>query len=256
MNVRFLAPVVALLLGFGGCSTSATPAAPTSSAAPATITVFAAASLKGAFDTIATGFKADHPSIDVRISYDGSNILVDQMAGGAPADVFASADEKNFTRAVDGSLMADRGAIFATNALTLVVPAGNPGKITGLDASLDGKKLVICAVGVPCGNATADLAADAGVTLKPVSAEQKVTDVLGKVTSGEADAGIVYTTDAKSAGAKVVAIPLAKAEAHVNRYPIGVTAHAKAPAAAQSFVSYVTGPQGQQVLATYGFGKP
>lgn len=253
------AAIVIILFGLVGCSsnTSATPGSgPTPAVQQRTLTVFAAASLKGAFDKIKTDFEAEHPGVEVKFSFEGSNTLVDQMAGGAPADVFASADEKNFKRAVDEKLMTDNGTIFATNALTLVVPTGNPGGITGLDASLDGKKLVICAVGVPCGNATDALAKDVGIELKPVSTEQKVTDVLGKVTSGEADAGIVYTTDAKSAGDKVETVTLVKAEDHVNKYPLGVTARAGDGELAQAFVDHVAGAKGQAVLAEFGFGKP
>lgn len=255
-----LSLVLVVLLALVGCSTAptATPGA-TPGATPTeqrTLTVFAAASLKGAFDEIATEFEAAHPGVRVAYSFDGSNTLVDQIAGGAPADVFASADEKNFTRATDAGLMQGPGTVFATNALALVVPAGNPGKITGLDASLDGKKLVVCAVGVPCGNATAALAQDVGIELKPVSQEQKVTDVLGKVTSGEADAGIVYATDATSAGDKVETLSLPKADAHLNRYPLGVTARATDAALAQQFVDHVAGDRGQAVLARFGFGKP
>lgn len=246
--------VVALTaaLALVGCSTA--PAA--SSAGTTALTVFAAASLQASFTKIGGQFEAANPGTKVAFSFNGSSTLVDQLKGGARADVFASADESNMTKATSASLMAGTPTIFATNVLTLVVAPGNPRKITGLDASLDGTKLVICAVGVPCGNATVALAKDLGVTLKPVSEEQKVTDVLGKVSSGEADAGVVYVTDAKGAGDTVASVAIKHSDQVVNRYPIGVTASSKQAAQAAAFVAYVLGPDGQAVLATNGFGKP
>lgn len=256
---KLLAAALTLpLLALAACSGAPQPAATPGGDAPAprTLTVFAAASLKGAFSKMAQDFSTDNPGTTVRFSFEGSSTLVDQLAGGAPADVFASADEKNMSRALDAKLVAGEPKIFATNTLILVVAPGNPLGITGLDASLDGKKLVVCAVGVPCGNATDKIVKATGATIKPVSTEQKVTDVLGKVTSGEADAGVVYTTDASSAGDKVATVEITGAADAVNRYPIAVTATAKDAALATAFVNHVTGDQGQKVLAEFGFGRP
>lgn len=253
---RFLALLAtAWLVALAGCSSS-TAGASSTPVADRTLTVFAAASLKGAFTDLGDAFAAAHPGVTVRFSFEGSSTLVDQLAGGAPADVFASADEKNMTRAVDAGLVVGTPAIFATNVLTLVVAPGNPEGTTGLDSSLEGHKLVVCAVGVPCGNATETLTRNLGVTLTPVSQEQKVTDVLGKVTSGEADAGVVYTTDAKSAGDKVTTVAIQGSEEVVNRYPIAVATEASDAELASSFIDFVAGDQGQQVVAGYGFGKP
>ena len=184
-------------------------------------------------------------------NFQGSSTLVDQMKEGAPADVFASADQKNMTKASDAKLV-DSPKPFASNVLTLIVPKGNPAKITGLDSSLDGKKLVVCAQGVPCGNATEKL----GVTLSPVSEEQKVTDVRAKVESGEADAGLVYATDAKAAGDKVEIIEIARADEVVNSYPIALTVSTKNKEAGQKFIDAVLSEKGQAVLKKYGFSAP
>ena len=251
-GVAAAAATVGVLLA--GCATPA--ATSTSPSTTRTLTVFAASSLKGAFTTIADGFAADNPGVKVAYTFNGSSTLVDQLKGGAPADVFASADEANMAKATDASLVAGSPAIFATNVLTLVVAPGNPKHITGLDASLAGRKLVVCAVGVPCGSALATLEKNLGVAPAPVSQEQSVADVLGKVTSGEADAGVVYATDAKAAGAKVATVPIQSSDKVVNRYPIAATASAKDPALAAAFVAYVTGAKGGAVLATYGFGTP
>lgn len=221
-----------------------------------TLTVFAAASLTGAFTELADDFEQTNPGVEVRLSFDGSSGLVDQIAGGAPADVFASADLTNMARAVDDGLVAGEPTVFATNVLTLITPPGNPAGITGLDDSLDGTRLVVCADGVPCGTATRALAEHAGVDLRPVSEESKVTDVRGKVASGEADAGIVYATDARAADDEVQQIPIAGAEAFPNEYPISVVEGAADPVLAQSFVDSVTGPVGLAVLKHFGFGPP
>ena len=237
-------------------STTAAPAAATASATPVELNVFAAASLNKAFPEIAdTVLKESDPNIKVTFNFQGSSTLVDQMKEGAPADVFASADQKNMTKASDAKLV-DTPKPFASNVLTLIVPKGNPAKITGLDASVDGKKLVICAQGVPCGNATKQLADKLGVTLTPVSEEQKVTDVRAKVESGEADAGLVYATDAKAAGDKVETIEVARANEVVNSYPIAATVSTKNKEAAQKFIDAVRSDQGQAILKKYGVSGP
>ena len=253
-----LSTLSAVALVMAGCAApTATPTSgATASGSTKTLTVFAAASLKGSFTTIADGYQAEHPDVKVVYSFNGSSTLVDQLKGGASADVFASADEATMTKAQDASLIAGTPTIFARNVLALVTPAGNPAHITGLDGSLAGKKLVVCAKGVPCGNATATLASTLGVTLAPVSQEQSVTDVLGKVTSGEADAGIVYVTDAAAAGSRVITVPIPGSDKVVNAYPIAVTRNAKNPQDAASFVAYVTGDKGRAVLTTNGFATP
>ena len=245
--------------GSGSASSSSSTAsstAPTASATPVELKVFAAASLNKAFPEIAdTVLKESDPNIKVTFNFQGSSTLVDQMKEGAPADVFASADQKNMTKASDAKLV-DAPKPFASNVLTLIVPKGNPGKITGLDSSLDGKKLVVCAQGVPCGNATKQLAEKLGVTLNPVSEEQKVTDVRAKVESGEADAGLVYATDAKAAGDKVETIEVSRANEVVNSYPIALTVSTKNKEAAQKFIDAVLSDKGQAVLKKYGFSGP
>jgi len=254
-STTLAATLAALALALAGCS-SAPAGTSAASAAPTSLTIFAAASLKAAFTDIGNDFKAANPGTTLAFNFDGSSTLVDQLKGGAPADVFASADDATMKKATDAGLVTGTPKRFATNVLTLVVAPGNPKKITGLDASLTGTKLVVCATGVPCGNATDTLAKNLGVTLTPVSKEQKVTDVLGKVTSGEADAGVVYTTDAQGAGAKVTTVAIVGSEKVVNNYPIAVTANAKQAALADRFVAYVTDAQGLAVLAKYGFGQP
>ena len=266
--MRRKAPIAALfagaLLALTACSTPAATPSPSPSAsetAPAskltgTLTVFAAASLNKSFEEIAADFKKANPGVEIVTSYDGSNGLVDQLVGGAKADVLATADEKSMTRANDEKLLASASELFATNVLTLVTPPDNPGNVTGLDASLDGKRLVICAPEVPCGAATIKLAESLNVTLSPVSEESKVTDVLGKVTSGEADAGLVYTTDAKGAGDKVEVIEVPNADDIINDYRAVVLKDAKNSEGAQKFLDLILSDSGQNTLKDFGFGAP
>ena len=218
------------------------------------VTVLAAASLQGAFEEIEKTVEKDNPGLDVTFDFQGSQDLVASLAGGNSADVLATANNSTMKTAADQKLVGDQTE-FATNVLTLIVPKGNPKKITGLDSSLDGADLVICAPEVPCGEATKKLAQAQGITLNPVSEEQKVTDVRGKVESGEADAGIVYTTDAAAAKDKADKIDIPDGGV-VNHYPIAQTAKPENPAGAQVFIEAVTGKVGQEILAKYGFGKP
>jgi len=146
---------------------------------------------------------------------------------------------------------------FASNTLEIATPPDNPAGVAGLaDLAKPGVKTVVCAAPVPCGAATAKLEQAAGITIKPVSEEQSVTDVLGKVESGEADAGIVYVTDVKAAGTKVHGVPIPEAAKVVNTYPIAAVTGSKASALAEQFVQYVAHGPGQQVLRDAGFARP
>lgn len=234
-----------------------------SACAPATTTmrvtelvVYAASSLSDTYTTLGKAFDDAHPGSTVKFSFDGSSTLVDQLKQGAPADVFASADRPNMAKATAANLMSGTPTVFATNTLTIIVPRGNPAGITGLDASLDGKKLVVCADGVPCGSATTALAKLLGVTLKPVSQETNVTEVRAKVETGQADAGVVYVTDAKASGTKVDTIAIKDADQVKNEYLVGVVAASNQSDLANQFVTFVTGPEGRNVLTAAGFALP
>ena len=239
-----------------GAATGAASASASGGTGKATgkVTVLAAASLQGAFEEIEKTVEKDNPGLDVTFDFQGSQDLVSSLANGNSADVLATANNSTMKTAAEQKLVGDQTE-FATNVLTLIVPKGNPKKITGLDSSLDGADLVICAPEVPCGEATQKLTKALGVTLNPVSEEQKVTDVRGKVESGEADAGIVYTTDAAAAKDKTDKIDIPDGGV-INHYPIAQTAKPENPAGAQVFIDAVTGKTGQDILAKYGFGKP
>lgn len=235
-------------------STSEAPSEPAGELS-GTLTVFAAASLKATFDQLRTAFMEQHPDVDFpEINYDGSSTLVEQIQGGAPADVFASADEKNMDKVAD--LVTGR-VDFATNSLQIAVAPGNPKGITGLaDLGRDGIITVLCAPDVPCGTASHQALGAAGVDVTPASEEQNVKAVLTKVASGDADAGLVYATDVSSSGGEVDGIDFPEAAQAVNTYPIAVISESVNKPAAQAFIDLVTSDAGQQVLAAVGFGKP
>ncbi|GAA1729483.1 molybdate ABC transporter substrate-binding protein [Aeromicrobium alkaliterrae] len=250
-----VAAVSALLVG-AGCGSSNADGGDdgATDAREVTLTVHAAASLTSTFTEIAEKFESENPGVTVTLNFGGSSDLVAQIQSGVPADVFASADLKNMDKLGELAVAPED---FATNTLEIVVPPDNPADISSL-ADLAGSdvRLVICAVEVPCGNATAQVAEAAGVTLSPVSQEQSVTDVLGKVASGEADAGLVYVTDVKAAGDDVEGITFPESGSVVNTYPITVVEGSEHEKVAQQFVELVLAKLGQQILADAGFGKP
>ncbi|MHB1065676.1 MAG: molybdate ABC transporter substrate-binding protein [Georgenia sp.] len=235
---------------------TATAAASTEPAPAGELTVFAAASLNGVFEEIAAVLEARYPDVSVSFSFAGSSDLVSQILAGAPADVLATANESTMADAVAGGAITGDTPIFAENVLTLVTPPGNPAGITGLDAGLDGTDLVVCAPQVPCGAATRALTENLGVTLRPVSEEGNVADVLGKVTSGQADAGLVYTTDAASAGADVEIIEVPGAGEVVNRYPVAVLDDAGEPELGALWIEVLMSDAGTRILSDAGFRIP
>lgn len=228
-----------------------------SSALSGTLTVFAAASLKGVFTQLGEQFEQANPGVTVTSSFAGSSDLVTQVQNGAPADVLATADEASMAKVVDAGLASSEPVDFATNALTIVTPPGNPeGVASFADLARSGTAVVVCAPQVPCGAAAQRVEESTGVDLSPVSEESSVTDVLTKVESGEADAGLVYVTDARGAGSRVTEVPFPESGGAVNTYPIAPLAGAAQPELADAFAQYVAGPQGRAVLQGAGFGAP
>ncbi|MBN9606155.1 MAG: molybdate ABC transporter substrate-binding protein [Actinomycetales bacterium] len=234
------------------CATGAATEAPLTG----TLTVFAAASLTETFDELAAEFEAAHPGVDVVLSYGGSSSLAEQIVQGAPADVFAAANEATMQAVVDAGLASDP-RLFATNSLEIVVPTGNPGRVEGLaDLARPELAVALCDPVVPCGSASVALLDAEGVTAAPDTLEQDVKAVLTKVELGEADAGLVYRTDAAAAGDRVEAIAVPEVPSAVNRYPIAPLGAAPNPAAAAAWVAFVLGPSGRAVLGAAGFGAP
>ncbi|TDK28263.1 molybdate ABC transporter substrate-binding protein [Arthrobacter crusticola] len=219
-----------------------------------TITVFAAASLRGVFESLAEDYEARNPGSEVVLNFAGSSDLATQIEAGAPADVFASADAPTMERLAEAGLIDGEPGEFARNRLTIAVPPGNPAGVEGF-TDLAGVRLVACAPQVPCGAAATRIQEITGVRLSPVSEESSVTEVLGKVISGEADAGLVYVTDALAAAGKVEAVSIPEAAEVPNSYLIGAVAPG-APEGAQAFIDTVTGSTGQTLLKDAGFQPP
>lgn len=222
-----------------------------------TLTVLAAASLTEAFREIAARFSTEHPDVRVRFNFQGSSLLAEQIRLGRRADVYASADTRTMAKVVRADAVAGTPQSFATNRLTIAVPAGNPAGITSFaDLTRPGRAVVVCASQVPCGAATEQVEQLTGVRLSPVSAENNVKAVLNKVAAGEADAGLVYITDARAAGKQVRTIGFPASRRAVNTYPIAALKDAAHPQLAAEFVRFVRGPVGRDILRKHGFGTP
>ncbi|MFF1540219.1 molybdate ABC transporter substrate-binding protein [Microbacterium sp. NPDC058269] len=256
-----LAVLAAAALALTGCagaaeSTPSPSATAEKSGAGGELTVYAAASLSGAFDAIGEAFTAENPDVRFTPVYDGSSTLVTQILEGAPADVFASADEANMDKAAD---VAVDPTLFASNTLVIAVPAGNPGGVKTL-SDLSDVTTVLCAPEVPCGAASAKLLSAAGVTVDAASLEQNVTAVLTKVAASEADAGLVYATDVigrDGVGLEDVEVIVPDGAGEVvNHYPIAALTEARNSEAAEAFVAFVLSDAGQKILADFGFGAP
>lgn len=250
MRVRAIAAGAAAVLALTGCSSAEPPAA------GGELTVFAAASLQGAFDALGEEFSAQHPGVTVHpTTYDGSSTLATQLVGGASADVFASADLTTMRTVTDEGLADGTPTVFTTNSLEIVVAPGNP---LGIDSLADlaalstsGGKVVLCAAGVPCG-AAASTVLD-GLTLTPVSEEQNVKAVLTKVQTGDADAGLVYRTDVLAADGAVEGVAFPEAATAVNEYAVVVLEDS---VVARAFVDLLLSAEGQRVLSGLGFTAP
>jgi len=250
-----IAATIALALLMTACGNDSSTTDSTPGGGP--ITVFAAASLTSAFKEIGSAFTAAHPGASVTFSFAASSELVTQINQGAPADVFASADQSNMTKLTDAKNSAGAPVVFATNSAQIIVGPGNPKGITGVaDLAKPDLIVVSCAAEVPCGKYSAQILDKAGVTLTPRSLEANVKGVVAKVTLGEADAGIVYTTDVIAAGDKAAGVVIPPALNVVAQYPIAVTKTSAHRAAAQSFVDFVRSAAGQKILTSNGFGTP
>lgn len=221
-----------------------------------TVIVFAAASLTNAFDKIGAQFEKAHPGVSVKFNYAGSSSLATSIKQGAKADLFASADTTNMKTVTSASLSTGRPKIFAKNKLEILVDKGNPMKITSADLAKPAVKVAVCAPSVPCGKYSTEIFDKANVTVKPVAEETSVSGVVTKVTLGEADAGIVYVTEVKSAAGKATGVPIPPNQNVVADYPIVQLKDAPNSPAARSFMQYVDSSSGQKVIDSYGFLPP
>jgi molybdate transport system substrate-binding protein len=219
-----------------------------------TLTVLAAASLTEPFSTLVERFEVEHPGVRVSLVFESSATLAQMAVERAPGDVLATADQRTMDRAESRGGTSAGAARFAGNVLVLAVPATNPAGIESLD-DLDrpGVDYLTCVTTAPCGAAARDLLSRAGITRSPASQEVDVRAVLGKVMTGEADAGLVYRTDAISATDQVQSFTVPGADARPNTYWVARTANVADAELAQAWIDLLTGPEGRTVLARAGF---
>lgn len=275
MKSRLSVAITLLALVLAACSSGATPApsAPASSAAaasaaPSSLTIYAAASLKAALAKATTAYEAANPGTTLSISTDSSAALETQIEQGAPADLLLSADMANPQKLVDKGLAAGGITKFAGNLLTVIVPAANPAGIqTPADLARSGVKVIAGGDTVPITKYAAQVVANlakqpgypadfvAKYTANIVSKEDNVAAVVAKIELGEGDAGIVYVTDAKTS-TKVMTIPVPDAANVPATYGGIVVKASPNVAAAQAFLAWIAGPDGQTILASFGFLPP
>lgn len=219
------------------------------------ILVMAAASLTDAFAEIEVAFEAAHPQVDVQLNLAGSASLREQILQGAPADVFASANEQTMQAVVDAGF-AMEPTPFASNELVIAVPVTNAAEVRELgDLADDGLLVGLCAAGVPCGDFARQALAQAGVQAAVDTNEGDVRALVTKIAADELDAGIVYATDAQ-ADPEVTGIAMPGSVDLQITYPIAALSESSNPPAAELFIDFVTGQPGQDILASYGFGSP
>ena len=262
ISIKRLLACAALAIGLGaiaGCGTG--PGGDGDDTATAGISgnlaISAAASLQGAFTEMATAFEDAHPQVSVSINFGASSTLARQIIDGAPVDVFASADQANMAKVVDAELLSDIPTIFATNSLEIIVRKGNPSGIDSLaDLAETGLIYVTCAPEVPIGGYATESLLEAGVTVNPASFEPDVKGIVTKVSSGEADAGIVYRTDVLAAGETATGVAIPDQFNVRATYPQAVLTGSPNEDAASAWMSFVAGAEGQAILRAYGFGQP
>ena len=216
-----------------------------------TLWVFAASSLTDSFTEIADAFEQANPDIEVRTQFAGSSQLAAQIASGAPADVFASANEAVMATVLPGGELAGTGfsqpATFARNELVIAVPADNPQGISSIaDLADNDLLLAICNDGVPCGTLAHKAASEAGIDLRPDTEEANVRAVLAKLLLGEVDAGLVYKSD--MVATTLIAIPISPPP--TTTYPIATFSENPD---ASAFAEFVLSPEAQRILAEHGF---
>ncbi|MGO4633913.1 molybdate ABC transporter substrate-binding protein [Streptomyces sp. 2RAF24] len=250
-TVALLVPLAACS-GTGGGKDKATGGSTT---APDTrLTVLAAASLTDVFKTAGAAYEKTHPGTTVTFSFAGSQELVAQVAQGAPADALVTADTKSMAKARN-----DTGTptVIARNRLVIATGEGNPHKVDELKDLADPRlKVVLAAPEVPAGKYSKKILDAQKITVKPVSQEPNVRAVLSKVELGEADAGLVYKTDAESAKDKVDAIGIPDAQNAIAEYPAATLNDSKNAKAAAAFVAWLSTPEAQKILQDAGFQKP
>jgi molybdate transport system substrate-binding protein len=261
MNLSVLSIVIlGLVAGCSSSSSSKSSSTTTTTTAKATgtITVSPAASLTEAFTKIGADFKKANPNATVTFNFGSSGTLAAQIQQGAPADTFASADEDNMNKLVTASLVDGTPVVFAKNQLVVVTKPGNPKNVATLADLANLSVVSLCGETVPCGKYAAQILQTAGVTIPEtnVTRGQDVKATLAAVTTGDADAAIVYVTDAKSAGSAVATVTIPDAQNAIATYPIATLKASANKTTSRAFIDYVTSAKGEATLRSFGFLPP
>jgi molybdate transport system substrate-binding protein len=250
-------PGVLLLAACGGDTEPEERTAPATTPVTGTVTVLAAASLTQAFERLGEQLAAENPGLEIVFSFGPSSGLVEQALAGAPVDVLATADTRTMDEAVAGGIVEGEPQVFARNTLTLAVPAGNSGGVTGIaDLARPDLRIAICEPEVPCGAAARHLLDAAGVTAAPDTLTTDVKEAASLVSLGEVDAALIYRTDAAAEGDAVEIVEVAAASEVVNEYPVAILVDTPNAGGAQVVVDAITGEPGQAILAAAGFLEP
>lgn len=220
-----------------------------------TLTVFAASSLTETFTSLEAAFEDARPDVEVVVSYGSSSTLAAQIDQGAPADLIATADESSMGMVFAAGLLAAEPRPFASNTLVIVTPPDNPADIDSLDDLRDSDYLV-CDPAAPCGAASRRILERSGVTAEPRSLEPDVKSVLTRVALGEADAGLVYVTDAQAAGDDVGSVQIPAEANVVIPYYIAPVKNSANAELAEAWISLVGSEAGRRVFEDAGFGPP
>jgi molybdate transport system substrate-binding protein len=266
-----LSLVIVLLLGLAACNSQESGSGETDASGSGRLVIFSAASLTEAFTELAQTFKLDHPEVEIILNFAGSQQLAQQLSQGAPADIFASANERQMEAAITAErVSAGSEQIFATNRLVIIFPADNPENIESInDLANPDLRLILAAPEVPVGQYAQDFlemaAADpaygpafmSGVEGNIVSYEENVRAVLSKVVLGEADAGIVYQSDLSAESAESIGrLSIPDSLNKIATYPIAPISSSSRPELAAEFIEFVLSSAGQAILADFGFSPP
>lgn len=252
MRRAMLGTVIAALVVLGAMHPAQAVTKPTG-----VIRVSAAASLTDVLPVIARAYEKRYPGTRVILNFGGSSMLVNQVIEGAPVDVIATASEQTMAAAVKAGAV-NRPVPFARNSMMIALPPDNPARIRSLaDLARPGVLVGVCDTAVPCGAAAREVLRKAAVRVTPVTQELDVRAVLGKVMSGDLDAGIVYVTDVRAAARKVASVPIPANVNVTTTYPIASVLESGNPVGGQSFVDFIRGSQpAQGMLRAYGFSRP
>jgi len=255
LTIGLLLEVLLAACGGGETAEEASPLAP--AAGEGEVLVFAAASLTDAFNELGMMFTEENRDATVTFNFASSSQLATQITEGAPADVFASANQTQMDVVGDADLLEGESQQFTSNLLAIAVEPGNPLGVTGLaDLANPELTLILATEEVPAGQYAREALDAAGVTAEPASLEVDVRAVLSRVTLGEADAGIVYASDITAAGADVEGVEIPEEENVVASYPIAALTDAPNPDGAAAFIEFVLSDDGLAVLGKYGFTEP